>query len=257
MRLSIRQWAFLAFCGLIGISAAALLPWPAHSQSSPGLVYGQVPTAAQWNSYFMAKQDWLGYRPVSIGGDIMQGELRMAPSSTTSAGINLQVGNAPTSPVDGDMWTTTAGLYVQINGSTIGPLIDHATIPGDVAYLDQPQSFTKAQRTTPITVSISGSTFTPNFDNSQNFTITLVHASCPCTIANPSTTLAPGQAGVINIIQSSTGSDTVSWGSSYIAAGGVATIALSTAGNAKDYLSYYVDASSNIVISMGAANATH
>lgn len=30
----------------------------ACSQSNPGLVYGQVPTAAQWNSYFAAKADW-------------------------------------------------------------------------------------------------------------------------------------------------------------------------------------------------------
>jgi hypothetical protein len=31
-------------------------------------------------------------------------------------------GTAPTSPVDGDVWTTTAGLYVRINGVTVGPL---------------------------------------------------------------------------------------------------------------------------------------
>lgn len=28
------------------------------SNSNPGLVYDQVPTASQWNSYFAAKQDW-------------------------------------------------------------------------------------------------------------------------------------------------------------------------------------------------------
>lgn len=28
------------------------------SNSNPGLVYDQVPTAGQWNSYFAAKQDW-------------------------------------------------------------------------------------------------------------------------------------------------------------------------------------------------------
>lgn len=42
--------------------------------------------------------------------------------TTTRAGIRLTHGTAPTSPVDGDMWTTTAGLYVRINGSTVGPL---------------------------------------------------------------------------------------------------------------------------------------
>lgn len=38
--------------------ALFLAPFAAHAQSSPGLTYGQVPTAAQWNSYFAAKQDY-------------------------------------------------------------------------------------------------------------------------------------------------------------------------------------------------------
>lgn len=47
----------------------------------------------------------------------------VAPASTTSAAsLRLPHGSAPTSPVDGDMWTTTAGLFVRINGATVGPL---------------------------------------------------------------------------------------------------------------------------------------
>lgn len=38
------------------------------------------------------------------------------------ASINLPHGTAPTSPNNGDMWTTTAGIYVRINGVTVGPL---------------------------------------------------------------------------------------------------------------------------------------
>lgn len=48
--------------------------------------------------------------------------MHVAASSTARASICLPHGSAPTSPVNGDMWTTTAGLYVQINGSTVGPL---------------------------------------------------------------------------------------------------------------------------------------
>ena len=45
------------------------------------------------------------------------------PAATTSIpSIRLPHGTAPSSPTNGDMWTTTAGLYVQINGSTVGPL---------------------------------------------------------------------------------------------------------------------------------------
>jgi hypothetical protein len=45
-----------------------------------------------------------------------------AASTTTTAGIRVPHGAAPTAPVDGDMWTTTAGLFVRINGVTVGPL---------------------------------------------------------------------------------------------------------------------------------------
>ena len=50
------------------------------------------------------------------------GKLSTSASSTTRAGINIPHGAAPTSPVNGDMWTTTAGLFVRINGATVGPL---------------------------------------------------------------------------------------------------------------------------------------
>ena len=56
----------------------------------------------------------------------------IAPSSTaaltllagTTGGASLRIphGAAPSAPVNGDMWTTTAGLFVRINGSTVGPL---------------------------------------------------------------------------------------------------------------------------------------
>lgn len=50
------------------------------------------------------------------------GKLSTAASGTSKSGFRLPHGTAPTSPVDGDMWTTTAGLFVRINGATVGPL---------------------------------------------------------------------------------------------------------------------------------------
>jgi hypothetical protein len=35
--------------------------------------------------------------------------------------INLPHGNAPDSPGNGDIWTSTDGLYSRINGVTVGP----------------------------------------------------------------------------------------------------------------------------------------
>ncbi len=55
--------------------------------------------------------------PITFAGRIVT-----TLSSTTRAYFNLPHGAAPTAPVNGDVWTTTAGLYVRINGSTVGPL---------------------------------------------------------------------------------------------------------------------------------------
>ena len=42
----------------------------------------------------------------------------IASEATNGAGFNIAHGVAPTSPVNGDIWTTTAGLFARINGST-------------------------------------------------------------------------------------------------------------------------------------------
>lgn len=56
------------------------------------------------------------------GTEAMSGKLTLIATTASAASINLPHGTAPSSPVDGDMWTTTAGLFVRINGSTVGPL---------------------------------------------------------------------------------------------------------------------------------------
>jgi hypothetical protein len=107
-------------------------------------------------------------------------------------------------------------------------------------------------------LTISTATFTPNFNTNNDFQITLIHASCPCTLANPSGTIVPGQHGVIYVIQSSTGSDTITtWGSDYIISGGTSAITLSTAANAIDVFSYAVKDATHIVLSGPVTNVTH
>lgn len=47
----------------------------------------------------------------------------VAPAATTSiTSFRAPHGTAPSAPTNGDIWTTTAGLYAQINGSTVGPM---------------------------------------------------------------------------------------------------------------------------------------
>lgn len=44
------------------------------------------------------------------------------PASTTGvSSLRLAHGSAPTSPVNGDLWSTTGGFYGRVNGSTVGP----------------------------------------------------------------------------------------------------------------------------------------
>ena len=59
---------------------------------------------------------------LALAGGTMSGELVTHLSAIGTAGFNLPHGAAPTAPVNGDLWTTTAGLYAQINGGTVGPL---------------------------------------------------------------------------------------------------------------------------------------
>lgn len=129
--------------------------------------------------------------------------------------------------------------------------------PSNVVTTNTTQTLTASKRSTVQTLSLSSSTATPNFDNGQNFTLTLSSA-CPCTLANPSTTPVAGQTGVMEIIQDGSGSRTIgTWGSNYTAAGGTSTITLSTGASARDYLSYYVADSTHVVLSPAVLNATH
>jgi hypothetical protein len=61
---------------------------------------------------------------------IESGKIKQLPASTTlqvnasgtgAASINIPHGTAPTSPSNGDCWTTTSGLSCRINGATVGP----------------------------------------------------------------------------------------------------------------------------------------
>lgn len=151
--------------------------------------------------------------------------------------------NAATGGAQGAGTVNASGLFV--NGVVVPALATAET-------------WTASQRGTVQTLTISTATYTPNFDTGNNFTMTLVHASCPCTLANPSTTPVAGQSGTIEVIQSATGSDTIgTWGSDYTTAGGTSSITLSTGANARDYLSYYVADSTHIVLSPAVLNATH
>lgn len=131
-----RKHKLLCAAAFIGLAASAIGPQEVRAQSPCSiLAYGVVPTVAQWQECFEAKQDYgsssnggitgaevisaLGYTPVNKAGDTMLGELTFLTSTATTAAFNIPPGTAPTSPNNGDFWTTSAGAFIHINGSTI------------------------------------------------------------------------------------------------------------------------------------------
>tara|TARA_R110002049_G_scaffold198681_4_gene368759 strand:+ start:299 stop:832 length:534 start_codon:yes stop_codon:yes gene_type:complete len=128
-------------------------------------------------------------------------------------------------------------LYVKEGAALVST---QATVDPDTAVTDVAQTFTAGQRGE-ITTLTSGSTVTPDFAASNNFTLTL---GASLTIANP-TNLVVGQSGSIFLIQDGTGSRTITWGSHFDWAGGSAPDISSTAGYV-DRLDYIVRTTTSI-----------
>lgn len=64
-----------------------------------------------------AQQTALDAKLAKAGGT-MTGLLTTVASGTGTAGFNIPHGAAPTSPTNGDIWTTTGGVFARIAGST-------------------------------------------------------------------------------------------------------------------------------------------
>jgi hypothetical protein len=87
--------------------------------SDPGFIFGQVPTAAQWNNAFDQKQDVLNYTPVNRAGDSMTGKLVTTASIAGTAGFAISPGVVPSVPTNGDVWLTNTGMFARVNGSSV------------------------------------------------------------------------------------------------------------------------------------------
>lgn len=110
----------------------------AFAQGGPGGGPGPGPSPNPWIISGSSVTPLSGYKVLAN------------PSTTTQSGFSLPQGSAPTSPVNGDIWTTSAGLFVRINGGTVGPLAAGTT--GSFAA------------TSPLTVSAIAGLVTYGFD---------------------------------------------------------------------------------------------
>ena len=106
-----------------------------------------------------------------------------------------------------------------------------------------PTNWNAAQIGPPVTITASGTIFSPVFTSGNNYRLTV---SGTMTLANPTgMATAAGQAGQISIIGNAAGNQSLSFGSFYKFAGG-SVPTLSTTANAQDLMPYYVTTSSVI-----------
>ena len=71
------------------------------------------------NSYLLNTTDTFTGTLSLVGSlTVTTGLITAAASTTAGAGLNLREGGAPTSPNDGDIWTTGTGMYIRATGVT-------------------------------------------------------------------------------------------------------------------------------------------
>ena len=106
-----------------GVSAAtaAATYAPINAPTFTGVV--TIPGGASITGY--ATTTDVGLK-ANIASPTFTGVVTTAASASGSAGFLIPHGSAPSSPVNGDIWTTTAGLFYRINGATVSP----ATLAG-------------------------------------------------------------------------------------------------------------------------------
>lgn len=151
----------------------------------------------------------------------------LADTSTISGGIL-----ADSATISGGILADSATITRNI---TVGGSIsaDSATINGNIAI--------SGKATATIATLTDSSTITPDFEANQNFTVTLAGNR---TMANP-LNIEVGQTGSIFLVQDSTGSRTLSFGSHWDFIGGTAPT-LTTTAEAVDRLDYIVRTSTSI-----------
>jgi len=159
------------------------------------------------------------------------GVANLSATGTASAATYLR-GDNSWAVVAGDIEGVTAGTGLSGGGTsgTVSVALDTANA----------NTWTAGQRGE-ITALTSATTITPDFADSNHFSVTLAHNA---TFANPSNDTA-GQSGSIFITQDGTGSRTASWGTDWEFAGGTAPT-LTTTAAAVDRIDYVVRSTTSI-----------
>lgn len=117
------------------------------------------------------------------------------PASTTGvSSLRLAHGAAPTSPVNGDMWSTTAGFFGRVNGVTVGPFGTGGGGSGTVTVVGAGSLTSTALVTGGGTTTIQTPSATATLDSSGNIS----------TPGSVSIGTAATTAGAISLAQGTT-----------------------------------------------------
>ena len=176
-------------------------------------------------------------------------ELRLTAQGLNDIAAEVFLDNAFKIQDDGDI---TKQLAFQCSGIT-GGQTRTVTAPDSnltMAGTNLAQSFTKQQTGALQTLTSSGGNTAWDMSAGNNYTLTLAENSA---LTNPSNELA-GTSGSVLIIQDAGGTNTLSYGTHYLFAGGTDPT-LSTAGNAVDRLDYFVQAADKVHCVLTAALA--
>jgi hypothetical protein len=217
----------------------------------------------------------LGYSPVNRAGDTMSGPLVTPASTALGAGLILPQGTAPVGGalVNGSIWITPQGLFVQAGGVTFGPIVTTvptgttgATVPtnnggfvqsgtanftgpvqiastsqsfptsGIIAGTSDSQTFAKQQKNTPVTLTDAA---TITWDMTQG-NIYKLAISGNRIMGNPNPGI--GQCGLLEITNVNGTSSITAWGTggntAYTAPGGTSTLTLTQTVNAVDVIGF-------------------
>lgn len=96
----------------------AYLAYLKTSNTAGNGIYVDLPTSTTGYPLTLQKNGANIFVVDGSGNATVAGKTYTAASATAQAGLNVAHGAAPTTPANGDVWTTTAGMFAYINGAT-------------------------------------------------------------------------------------------------------------------------------------------
>lgn len=146
---------------------------------------------------------------LAVAGGTMTGLLVTLASATGGAGLRLPHGAAPSAPSNGDLWTTTSGVFIRVNGATF-----------QLASFDGPETLTNKRITKRVVAAgATSGTLTPNADATDVYKATGLTGTV--TFGAPSGTPTDEQRLEFYVEDNGTGR-TINWNAIYRAEQGVA-----------------------------------